>query len=155
MLSPQPYLAFDSVGWSVIHVAWATLAILILALLAASISYFSRTIARADDIVFEATLGLDRESALLFHGLYRGRHPKNIAIAWVAAVLAGPIGAFGYLRDWPKFTLALLTLNGLGAWWIESWFSTPQLVLIENKRAAIWALEELRYARASKAEAHV
>ncbi len=138
-------LAFDDVGMSVFRVAWITLVLLIVLLFAGSIRYFASTISRADDIVFESVAGLDRASALTFHELYRGRRPKNVAVAWILAVVTGPFGAFGYLGDWPKCFAALLTLNGLGAWWIESWFSVPQLVLIANRRSATWAMDQLPY----------
>jgi hypothetical protein len=134
-------LAFDAVGIDVIRTASITLAVLVVALLLASARYAFPHIARSDDIVFEAALGLDRISALTFYELYRERRPKNVAAAWFFAVLFGPIGAFAYLRAWPKFTAALLTLNGLGAWWLESWFSVPQLVTIENARIAREAVE--------------
>jgi hypothetical protein len=39
-----------------------------------------------------------------------------------------------------------VTLNGFGAWWIESWFSVPALVMIENRANARWALDQLPYA---------
>jgi len=141
------FLAFDDVGWQVIHVAWITLAILLLALFISAAERVFVAMGRADEIVFEATLGLDRTSALKFYSLYRSRRPKNVAMAWILSVVLGPIGAFGYLEQWGKFTAALFTLNGLGAWWIESLYSVPQLVLMNNRQSAEWALEQLPYAQ--------
>jgi hypothetical protein len=140
------FLAFDEVGWRVIQVSWTTLAILLLALFVGAADRFFAAVGSSDEIVFQATLGLDRVSAMTFYSLYRSRRPKNVAIAWILSVILGPIGAFGYMEQWGKFAAALFTLNGLGGWWIESLFSVPQLVLMENRRSAQWALEQLPFA---------
>jgi len=140
------FLAFDDVGWHVIEVAWFSLAILLLALFIGAADRFFVALGNCDGIVFESTLGLDRSSAMKFYSLYLSRRPKHVAVAWILSVLFGPIGAFGYLEQWGKFSAALFTLNGLGAWWIESLFSVPQLVLMENRRNAQWALEQLPFA---------
>ena len=137
--------AFDDVGSEVFAIARITLVLLIVALLASAARMVVSVIRREDDIVYEAMLGLDRVSAEAFYRLYRGREPKNVTFAWLCAVVAGPIGAFGYLRDWRAFALALLSLNGLGIWWIESWFSIPQLVLMRNRYVAHWALDQVPY----------
>ena len=133
-------LAFSSVGATVFQLAAALLAVLILALLAASARYFGETVRRADAIVVDAMLGLDRAGMLAFYDIYCGMRPANVAIAWFLAVLFGPLGAFIYLRD-GRFVIALVTLNGLGLWSIESWFSVPQLVMLQNRQKAAWALE--------------
>jgi len=140
------FLAFDEVGWRIIQVAWTTLVILLVALFVGAAERFFAAVGRSDEIVFQATLGLDRASAMTFYSLYRSRRPKNVAVAWILSVILGPIGAFGYMEQWGKFAAALFTLNGLGAWWIESLYSVPQLVLIENRRSAQWALEQLPFA---------
>ena len=139
-------VVFDDVGNLVFTVARTTLAVLILALLASSASALAATVRRSDDIVYESMLGLDRDSGATFYALYQSRRPKSVAFAWLCAVVAGPIGAFGYMRNWRLFATAVVTLNGLGAWWIESWFSVPQLVIIENRANARWAIEQLAYA---------
>ena len=139
-------LAFSDVGWRVVEVAWIALAILLLALFAGAVERLFVAVGRADEIVFEATLGLDRRSAMMFFALYRSRRPKNVAVAWILSVVLGPVGAFGYLEQWGKFAAALFTLNGLGAWWIESLYSVPQLVLMLNRRNATWALEQVPFA---------
>jgi hypothetical protein len=136
-------VAFDDVGNLVFTVARITLAVLILGLLASSASVVASVVRRSDDIVYESMLGLDRDSGSKFYALYQSRRPKSVAFAWLCSVVAGPIGAFGYLRNWRMFAAAVLTLNGLGAWWIESWFSIPQLVIIENRANARWASEQL------------
>jgi hypothetical protein len=138
-------LAFDNVGLEVFAVARITLALLILALLASAARTVVSVISQENDIVYEAMLGLDRAGGEAFYRLYRSREPKSAAFAWLCSVVAGPIGAFGYLRDWRIFSLALVTLNGLGGWWIESWFSVPQLVLIRNRRIARWAVDQVPY----------
>lgn len=140
------FLAFDDVGWRIIEVSWGALAILLLALFAGAVDRFFVAAADADEIVFEATLDLDRSSAIKFYSLYRSRRPKNVAVAWILTVVLGPLGAFGYMEQWGKFAAALFTLNGLGAWWIESLYSVPQLVLMDNRRSAKWALEQLPFA---------
>jgi hypothetical protein len=140
------FLAFDDVGWRIIEVSWSALAILLLALFAGAVDRFFVALGYSDEIVFESTLGLDPPSAIKFYSLYRSRRPKNVAVAWILSVVLGPIGAFGYMEQWGKVAAALLTLNGLGAWWIESLYSVPQLVLMENRRSAKWALEQLPFA---------
>jgi hypothetical protein len=139
-------IVFDGVGNAVFTVARVTLALLIVGLLASAASAVAATTRRADDLVYESMLGLDRESGVKFYELYRGRRPKNVTFVWFLAVIAGPFGAFAYMRNWPLCALALVTLNGLGAWWIESWFSAPALALIENRANARWAIEQLPYA---------
>jgi hypothetical protein len=141
MNPPLEVLAFNSVGVTVFQVAGTLLAVLLLALLAASARYFAETIPRADEVVVEAMLGLDRDGMLAFWDIYRGMRPANVAVAWFLAVLFGPLGAFFYLRDGRRCALALITLNGLGAWSVESWFSVPRLVLLQNRRKAAWARE--------------
>jgi hypothetical protein len=138
---PPEVLAFNSVGDTVFRLAGWVLAVLILALLAASVRYFAEAIPRADAIVVEAMLGLDRESAVVFYEIYRGMRPANVAVAWFLAVLFGPLGAFLYLRDWQKAALALISLNGIGLWSMESWFSVPPLVIIQNREKAAAARE--------------
>jgi hypothetical protein len=122
-------LAFDAVAHSVIIVAWVTLALLILALLAAAVERFIVASSRADDILFEALLPLDEDAARRFYPLFK-RRAKNVGVAWVLSVVTGPLGAYLYLGDYGRAALALVTLNGLGAWWIASWFIIPQAVLI-------------------------
>jgi hypothetical protein len=134
-------LALSVVGVAVFRLAGGVLALLILALLAASVRYFAEAIPRADAIVVEAMLGLDRDSAVVFYDLYRGMRPANVAVAWFLAVLFGPLGAFLYLRDWRKAALALISLNGLGLWSLESWFSVPPLVIAQNREKAASARE--------------
>jgi hypothetical protein len=141
MNPPLEVLAFNSVGVTVFQVAGTLLAVLLLALLAASARYFAEAIPRADEVVVEAMLGLDRDGMLAFWEIYRGMRPSNVAVAWFLAVMFGPLGAFFYLRDARRCALALITLNGLGAWSVESWFSVPRLVLLENRRKAAWARE--------------
>jgi hypothetical protein len=142
---PIAPIAFDDVGNAVFTVARVTLALLILGLLASAAAAVAASTRRADDLVYESMLGLDRESGVTFYELYRSRRPKNVTFAWLLSVVTGPFGAFAYLRNWPMCALALVTLNGLGAWWIESWFSVPALVTIENRASAQWALEQLPY----------
>jgi hypothetical protein len=122
-------LAFIDVARSVILVAWIALAILILALLAAAVERFIVASSRADDILFEALLPLDEATAQRFYPLFK-RRAKNVGVAWVLSVVTGPLGAYLYLGDYGRAALALVTLNGLGAWWIASWFIIPQAVLI-------------------------
>jgi len=138
-------IAFDDVGNAVFTVARVTLALLIFGLLASAAASVAASTRRADDLVYESMLGLDRESGVTFYELYRGRRPKNVTFAWLLSVVTGPFGAFAYMQNWPMCALAFVTLNGLGAWWIESWFSVPALVMIENRASARWALDQLPY----------
>ncbi len=139
-------ITFDDVGNAVFGVARITLALLILGLLASAAAAVAASTRRADDIVYESMVGLDRESGVKFYELYRGRRPKNVTFAWLLSVITGPLGAFAYMRNWKLCALAFVTLNGFGAWWIESWFSVPALVMIENRANARWALDQLPYA---------
>ncbi len=141
MTTEPQVLALSSVGLAVFRLAAGVLALLILALLAASVRYFAEALGRADAIVVEAMLGLDRDSAVVFYDLYRGMRPANVAVAWFLAVLFGPLGAFLYLRDWRKAALALISFNGLGVWSMESWFSVPPLVIAQNREKAAAARE--------------
>lgn len=140
MNAPLEVLAFSGVGLTVFQVASTLLAVLLLGLLAASARYFGEAVVRADAIVVEAMLGLDRAGMLAFYDIYRGMRPANVAVAWFLSVIFGPFGSLLYLRD-GRFVVALITLNGLGLWSIESWFSVPQLVILQNRQKAAWALE--------------
>jgi uncharacterized protein YjeT (DUF2065 family) len=139
-------LAFDDVALRVIGIAWWAFGILVAALFLAAMNNFFFTIGRADDVIFEAVLGLDAPAAVKFYELYREFKPKNVAVAWFLTVVLGPIGTFLYLEQWGKFAAAIVTLNGFGAWWIESWFSTPRLVLDQNRRIARTVLAQLSFA---------
>jgi hypothetical protein len=138
-------IVFDDVGNAIFSVARITLALLVLGLLASAAAAVASTTRRADDLVYESMLDLDRASGVTFYELYRGRRPKNVTFAWLLSVITGPIGAFAYMQNWRLCALAVVTLNGFGAWWIESWFSVPALVMIENRANARWALEQLPY----------
>jgi hypothetical protein len=137
-------LAFIDVARSVILVAWVALAILILALLAAAVERFVVASARADDILFEALLPLDEPTARRFYPLFK-RRSKNVGIAWLLSVVTGPLGAYLYLGDYGRAALALVTLNGLGAWWIASWFIIPQAVLIALRSDVKTSIADLNF----------
>ena len=137
-------LAFNGVGLNVIVVAWITLAILLVALLAASASNFFRSVDDFDTDVREATMDLSPADRRRFFEIYASLHPKNPAVAWFLAVGLGPIGANLYRQRWPAFFGALISLNGLGAWWLESIFTTPYLVIIENRATIAYTLRLLR-----------
>jgi hypothetical protein len=138
------YLAFIDVARSVIVVAWSALAILILALLAAAVERFAVASSRADDILFEALLPLDEAAARKFYPLFK-RRAKNVGIAWILSVVTGPLGAYLYLGDYGRAALALVTLNGLGAWWIASWFIIPQAVLIALRADVESSIADLKF----------
>lgn len=137
-------LAFIDVARSVILVAWVALAILIAALFAAAVERFVVAASRADDIIFEAVLGLDEPTARRFYPLFK-RRAKNVGVAWILSVVTGPLGAYLYLGDYGRAALALVTLNGLGAWWIASWFIIPQAVLIRLRADATATIADLDY----------
>lgn len=133
-------LSFAGVGLEVFVVAWVTFVILVLALLAAAANYFFLNVARFDDHVREMTMPLDRQTRRRFYELYESRRPKNVAVAWFLAVGLGPIGSNLYRGQWPAFAAAVVSLNGLGIWWVESWFTTPGLVMMKNREYGEWAL---------------
>jgi hypothetical protein len=74
-----------------------------------------------------------------FFELYESQHPKNAAVAWFLAVGFGPVGSNLYRGEWAALLGAIVSLNGLGAWWLESWFTTPHLVLLKNRKHIAWA----------------
>jgi hypothetical protein len=147
---PAFTLAFIDVANHVFLVAAITLAILILALLAAALERFVAAVGRADDILVDAIAGMERTTALRFYGIYQ-RRTKNVGIAWVLSVVLGPFGAYAYLGYWGRAAIALITLNGLGGWWIESWFSIPQIVLMDKRALAENALAQLPFVLAQDA----
>lgn len=142
-MAASGFLAFVGVGLTVIIVAWVTLAILLVALLAACASSFFRSVDDFDIDVREATMDLSPTDRRRFYEIYASLHPKNPAVAWFLAVGLGPIGANLYRQKWPAFFGALISLNGLGAWWLESIYSTPYLVIIENRATVAYALRLL------------
>ena len=147
-LSNGPMMTFSSLGFvgvglTVIIVAWITLAILLVALLAASASNFFRSVDDFDTDVREATMEMAPAERRRFFEIYASLHPKNPAVAWFLAVGLGPIGTNLYRGKWATFAGALVTLNGLGAWWLESIFTAPYLVIIENRATIAYALRLL------------
>lgn len=143
-------LGFVDVALKVISVAWVALAILILALLASALERFLVAAERADDIMFEALAGLEQTTARRLYQLFKTRS-KNIGVAWLLSVVLGPFGAYAYLGNWGRAALALVTLNGFGAWWIESWFSIPQLVLMQKREIAASSIADLPFVMAQDA----
>jgi hypothetical protein len=149
------FLAFTDVGIRVFSFAAAALVVLVLALLAAAANVFFRNVEHYDDELREVTMDLSPQDRRRFFELYASRGPKSAAVAWFLAVGLGPIGVNLYRGKPLPFVAAILSLNGLGAWWIESWFTAPQFVLIENRRLVAWALQTMEYQDlvASRAEA--
>ena len=146
-MSPLYLIAFEGVGFEIFVVAWVTLAILIAALLAAAANSFFRNVGRFDDVLREATMDLAPAERRRFFELYESRRPKNPAVAWFLAVAFGPAGANLYRGKWPAFFAAVVSLNGLGAWWLESWFTSPHLVALENRKLIEWTQFVLRSER--------
>ncbi len=137
---PSPVLAFNDVGQSVFTLAFVALVILVAALVAASAYVFFRNVDHFDDDVREATMDLEPAARRRFFAVYATRRPKNAAVAWFLAVGLGPLGVNFYRGKWGPCFAALVSLNGLGAWWLESLFTAPQFVLIENRELIEWAL---------------
>lgn len=138
-MMPVFLVAFNDVGLEVFAVAWITLAILIAALLSAAVNHFFRSVGHFDVDLREATMDLSPPARRRFFELYESQHPKNPAVAWFLAVGLGPAGANLYRGEWAAFFAAVVSLNGLGAWWLESWFTTPHLVVIKNRKHIVWA----------------
>ncbi len=124
---------FSDVGLEVWGVAAVTLVLLLLALVAASAYVFFRSLAHFQDDVREATMDLSPEMRRRFYAAYDAEKPRDPAVAWFLAVGLGPIGVNFYRGKGLAFFAALVSLNGLGAWWMESLFTAPQFVLIENR----------------------
>ena len=134
-----PPVAFVGVGLEIFAVAWIALFILVAALLSAATNHFFRSVGRFDDALREATMDLSPSQRRRFYELYESRRPKNPAVAWFLAVVFGPAGANLYRGKWAAFFAAVISFNGLCAWWLESWFTTPHLVAIENRKHIAWA----------------
>jgi len=132
--------AFAGVGLQIFAVAWIAFGLLVLALLAAAAAHFFRNVGHFDDELREATMDLAPAARRRFYELYESRHPKNAAVAWFLAVAFGPMGANLYRAEWGALFAAVVSLNGLGAWWLESWFTAPHLVLSRNRALIAWAL---------------
>jgi hypothetical protein len=124
---------FSDVGLEVWGLAFVVLVLLILALLAASAYVLFRSLPHFQDDVREATMDLSPEMRRRFFAAYDAEKPRDPAVAWFLAVGLGPIGVNFYRGKGLAFFAALVSLNGLGAWWMESWFTAPQFVLIENR----------------------
>lgn len=136
-------IAFFGVGLDVLGVAIVALIVLVLALLAASANVFFRGVARFDDDALRATMDLSPAQRRRFYEIYASWTPKSPAVAWFLALALGPAGVNLYRgRPFPCIA-AILSLNGLGAWWLESWFTSPQLVLIENRALVARTLSTL------------
>jgi hypothetical protein len=140
-----PFLAFTDVGIQVFSLAAVALVILVLALLAAAANVFFRNVEHYDDELREATMDLSPQDRRRFFELYTSRRPKSAAVAWFLAVGLGPAGVNLYRGKAAACLAAIVSLNGLGAWWIESWFTAPQFVLLENRRFIAWALQTMEY----------
>jgi hypothetical protein len=125
--------AFEGVALSVWRIAWVTLAIIVVSLLATSFYCFCRTAGELEDEVRRATMDLSPDARRRFFAVYAALRPRNAAIAWILAVVFGPIGENFYGRRWPAFFAAVFTLNGLGAWSLVSWFAAPQIVMTRNR----------------------
>jgi hypothetical protein len=146
---------FNDVGLHVWAVAAVTLVLLILALLAASAYVLFRKAPRFQDDVNEATMDLSPAMRRRFFEVYNLGRPRDPAIAWFLAVVLGPIGVNFYRGKGRAFAAALISLNGLGAWWLESWFTAPQFVLIENRTLIKRSLSLVRQEAARDAHVNV
>ncbi len=151
-VTPIYLVAFAGVGLEIFIVAWVTLAILVFALLAAAVNHFFQSLGHFDDALREATMGLSPAARRRFFELYESQHPKNPAVAWFLAVGLGPAGANLYRGQWAAFVGAVVSLNGLGAWWLESWFTTPHLVQMKNRKHIAWAQYVLRAEQSAREE---
>ncbi len=124
---------FTDVGLEVWAVAAVTLVLLILALVAASAYVLFRSVPHFQDDVRAATMDLTPAMRRRFFEVYDAEKPLDPAVAWFLAVGLGPFGVNFYRGKYFTSAAALITLNGLGAWWFESLFTAPQFVLIENR----------------------
>ncbi|GAC1531069.1 MAG: hypothetical protein NVS2B8_19390 [Vulcanimicrobiaceae bacterium] len=150
-MSTYVLLGFAGVGLTVFVVAWVTLGVLVLALLAAATNHFFRSVPSFDEDLREVTMEMEPADRRRFFELYASLRPKSPAVAWFLAVVLGPMGANLYRQKWGAFLAALVSLNGLGAWWLESWYTTPHLVQIDNRAAIAYALQLLAAERSREA----
>ncbi len=88
-----------------------------------------------------------RDDAVLFRQLYRNKQPRNLVLAWFLTALLTPTVGYIYSRQWVKMLLSIVTLEGLGVWWIVGCFTMPYEVMNYNKHLADEAYAELRLAR--------
>ncbi len=143
-------------GLEVWAVAAITLVLLLLALVAASASVFFRSVAHFEDDVREATMELSPADRRRFYDIYASLKPRDPAVAWFLAVGLGPAGVNFYRGKALACVAAIVSLNGLAAWWLESIFTAPQFVLIENRKliaSTLYMMEQEARRAASEPQA--
>lgn len=122
--------------------------LLVIAWVGGAIWFFTGPAKSADRYVNELSASITRrDDAVLFRQLYRNKQPRSVVVAWVLTAVLSPTVSYIYSRQWVRCLLALVTLQGLGIWWLVSIFSMPFEVMKVNKRLADEAYSELRLAR--------
>lgn len=74
------------------------------------------------------------ETKSVFHSMYATRK-KSVAVTYVLSVLLGPSIGYAYLGEWGIALISLLTLQGLGIWWVLGIFTAWSWAIQHNKRA--------------------
>jgi len=147
LLVPSPAAAadVDAVSGTISFV----LGLGILAIVLAAIAWFFQGPAkRANEYV--TLLGnqiTSVEDQQLFWQMYRNKGPKDVVVAWFLNLLLSPTIAYLYLGKWALAAISLLTLQGVGFWWLYNIFSMPSQVGNLNRLLAEQAITELRLAR--------
>jgi hypothetical protein len=124
------------------------LVLLVLAWIGGSIWFFTGPAKVANRYVDELAESITRrDDVVLFRQLYRNKQPRNVVLAWALTAFLTPTVSYIYSRQSVRALLSLITLQGLGIWWLVSIFSMPFEIMNINKRMADEAYAQLRLAR--------
>ena len=88
----------------------------------------------------------------LFKHIYQTKQPKDVLIAWLLTFFLSPTISYIYQNKWGLAVIAFLTFQGLGFWWLISWFTMPGEVIRYNKNLADQAFNELMMVRPQVAQ---
>lgn len=81
--------------------------------------------------------------AALFRRTYEAKQPKSVLAAWLLTFFLSPTISYIYQNKWALAVIAFLTFQGLGAWWVISWFTMPGEVARYNLLLADQAFNEI------------
>lgn len=85
--------------------------------------------------------------AALFHSIYRSKNPRSTLAAWLLTIFLSPTISYIYQNRWIPAAISFLTIQGLGLWWVISWFTMPSEVAKTNMRLADEAFNQVMLAR--------
>jgi hypothetical protein len=89
----------------------------------------------------------DPADAALFRRTYAAKQPKSVLAAWLLTFFLSPTISYIYQNKWALAIIAFLTFQGLGIWWVISWFTMPGEVARYNQLLADKAFNEIMMVR--------